>query len=77
MKRCIILSYCWNYLWYTTSCDIYVNVIVCLSFCREYNNINKWRVTVGMHDLDANEASRMDIPIRAIIKVSHVTSEYT
>lgn len=52
-------------------------VIVCLSFCREYNNINKWRVTVGMHDLDANEPSRMDIPIRAIIKVSHMTSEYT
>ncbi|XP_062610923.1 transmembrane protease serine 9-like [Saccostrea cucullata] len=33
-----------------------------------YNNIKKWRVTVGMHDMTGNEASRKDIAIRSIIK---------
>lgn len=38
-------------------------------FYSEYNSIHKWRVTVGMHDTKANEPSKLDIPIRAIIKV--------
>lgn len=37
-------------------------------FKGEYNSIHKWRVTVGMHDTKANEPSKLDIPIRAIIK---------